>query len=112
MIILKNSDMSKVYQYDLKVFEISSLGEQNYSVPWYEYHMIVISLGNYGNYNTSVVVTSDYMSHTAVGNRVQIKDNNLVLEVLQNGYEELKFIASGSMSVNEQVKILSFMKKL
>lgn len=106
-----NSSFEKVYQYDLKTVEISALGAENYSVPWDEYNMITLSVGNYGNYQSSITVLSDYMSTTTSGTRIILTFDEMNINIYQNGSGSLTIGTNGTFYKNIVVKILCFMKK-
>lgn len=100
----------KIKSYNLSIYEIQSIGTGTLSCPWDEYMFMAISIGNYGNYQQTVLVLSDFFAGSTSSRRVILTYGNMEVSIYQNGSGSATISVSGTFVSGVQIKMLCFLK--
>ena len=100
----------KIKSYNLSIYKIPSIGTGTLSCPWDEYMFMAISIGNYGNYQQTVLVLSDFFAGSSSSRRVILTYGSMEVSIYQNGSGSATIGVSGTFVSNVQIKMLCFLK--
>ena len=100
----------KIKSFDLSIYEIPSIGTGTLSCPWDEYMFMAISIGNYGNYQQTVLVLSDFFAGSSSSRRVILTYGSMEVSIYQNGNGSATISVSGTFVSGVQIKMLCFLK--
>ena len=71
---------------------------------------MAISIGNYGNYQQTVLVLSDFFAGSSSSRRVILTYGNMEVSIYQNGSGSATISVSGTFVSGVQIKMLCFLK--
>ena len=82
--------------------------ETQYSANWQDYDLLIVSVGNYNNVRSTIVVTKDYFATTGSGARVIITNDqgDITYEVHSNyGTSGKIYIKATSVQANQYISV-------